>query len=176
MNRRNIALIGFMGTGKSTVGAALAGKLGLRHIDTDHAVQERAGLSIPQIFETRGERHFRELEKQIIRELLAQDGLVISTGGGSVLDRDNCALMKENAFVVRLAASKETIVRRISRDNGRPLVAGQAEQRVAELLEQRKHAYDFADFTVHTDGGMLEHTVRAILAALPWQPQAERNN
>lgn len=167
MNRtkQNIILIGMMGTGKSTVGDLLAMELGYRLIDLDAAVVEKAGMTIPEIFERHGEPHFRELENETLRQVLASgEGVIVATGGGAVLRPDNCELMLQGGLVVALTADAEHIIARVQEDRNRPLLAGNAEERVRALLEERRDAYRFAHCTVETSGLAAEEVMRAILA------------
>ena len=101
-NIRNIALCGFMGTGKSSVGRIVAEQLHFAYLDTDTVIEARAGKTISQIFEEQGEPAFREWEKRIVRELTLRDRTVISAGGGLVVDAENMASLKSHAVVVCL--------------------------------------------------------------------------
>ncbi|GAB6156849.1 shikimate kinase [Desulfotomaculum varum] len=165
---KNIVLIGFMGTGKSTVGRALAKRLGYRFIDTDYAIEQITGLTVEQIFRKHGVKRFRGEEVLLAKKLAAQEKLVIATGGGMVLDPENVKMLRQNGFLVCLAASPETICRRVRNKRTRPLLAkGNLQQRVAELLEERKGAYQIADLTVNTDDKSPEEVVNIIYQNLP---------
>ena len=150
--KRNIILVGMMGTGKSTAGTLVAETLGYEFIDLDHAIVEHEGRSIPEIFTDKGEAYFRRVETGILKTVLQTEGKVISTGGGSVLAPCNTSMMLENGFVVALTATAEDIISRVGSDENRPLLAGNAEEQVKRLLEQRKDAYLFAHYTVDTSG------------------------
>src|SRR5688572_15222440 len=106
---RNIALCGFMGTGKSSVGRIVAEQLRFAFLDTDTVIEARAGKTIAEIFSEQGEEAFRELEHRIVKELALRDHTVISTGGGLIVNPENLASLKEHALVVCLWASPETI-------------------------------------------------------------------
>lgn len=147
---RNIILVGMMGTGKSTVGAILADKLGFELIDLDHVVIQDEGRSIAEIFADDGEAHFRKLESAALQRMLDGAGRVISTGGGAVLAPGNAKVMLEKGFVVALTATEEDIIARVSGDENRPLLAGNAQERVRTIMEQRRDAYRFAHCTVDT--------------------------
>ena len=160
---KNIILVGFMGSGKTVVGRALARLTGLSMVDADAELVRRAGRPISQIFQEDGEEAFRELERSVIGDLCAQSGKVIAAGGGSFVDPDNRKLMLASGRVVCLSARAETILQRISRSQGnesekgkapfRPLLAGDDPlTRIKELLAQRAQAYDQAHHTVETDG------------------------
>jgi shikimate kinase/3-dehydroquinate synthase len=139
----NIVLAGFMGTGKTTIGRAVAEALGRTFIDLDSKIEERAGKPISALFAEDGEALFRRLEADAIREALAHRGLVLAVGGGAVLDPANRAALLAGGVVICLGASPEAIVARLAGQNGRPLLAGaDREARVAALLAQRAAAYD----------------------------------
>ncbi|TDF96560.1 shikimate kinase [Paenibacillus piri] len=166
MNKANVVLIGFAGTGKSTVGRALAERLNWQFTDTDHRIEERYGISIAEIFKLHGEPEFRSAESKAIDEALAERGQVVSTGGGAVLAERNRTRMREGGFVVALTASKRAIIERVSQDQSRPLVQGNVEEKVTALMESRKHAYDFADLKIDTSELSIEAIVDRIQAAL----------
>jgi len=150
---RNIVLVGFMGTGKTTVARLLADRLGYRAVDTDDEIVRRAGKTIAEIFAAEGEAWFRDLETQVLRDILAGDGQVVATGGGAVLREENRRLMLSAGWVVALAADPETLAARLARPaeaGVRPLLAGDAGERVRALMEARKHAYDFAHCMIDT--------------------------
>lgn len=150
MDDRNIILVGMMATGKSTVGAILAEELDYELIDLDAVITGREGRSIADIFADGGEQAFRSIESAVLQEMLQGDRRVISTGGGAVLAPGNAEVMLEHGFVVALTASEDTIIERVSGDENRPLLAGNAANRVRSILEQRREAYRFAHCTVDT--------------------------
>ncbi|RAV19886.1 shikimate kinase [Paenibacillus contaminans] len=151
MSWQNIVLVGFMGTGKSTVGLTLEEALKWKLIDVDQAIVEREGLSIPDIFSTRGEAAFRAIESEVLETIMARSEQIVATGGGAVLAERNRESMSRNGLVVALKASAETIVARVSGDTNRPLLQGNPAEFVPILLEKRKGAYDFADVEIDTD-------------------------
>ncbi|QJC52420.1 shikimate kinase [Paenibacillus albicereus] len=165
-NKDKIVLVGFMGTGKSTVAAELAARLGWRCADTDSEVVREQGCSIAELFESRGEACFRDAETNALGRLLAcGEPLVIATGGGAVLRERNRRLMLEGAFVAALQASEAVIVERVRHDRGRPLLAGDPAAKVRELLEKRQGAYDFAPLQLMTDGLTPEEAAEAVAEA-----------
>ena len=111
-----------MGAGKTTIGRILARKLGLRFVDSDHEIEARTGATIPWIFEIEGEARFRRREAEVIRDLSAQEGIVMATGGGAILNADSRAYLKERGTVVYLRASVSNILARTSHDKNRPLL------------------------------------------------------
>jgi 3-dehydroquinate synthase len=153
-----IILIGFSGTGKSTVGRILGDRFGREFIDTDELVQQAAGKPILEIFRDEGEQAFRVLESDALAEACARADVVISTGGGVVLDPNNRRLMAESGLIVCLEARPETIIGRLSGRAGeapldRPLLAtADPLGRVRELKAPRQPLYALADWTVSTDG------------------------
>ena len=151
--KTNIALIGFMGTGKTAVGKLLARKLGRKFIELDLLIEQLAGKSIPEIFEQDGEIAFRELEIEATRKIAREQRTVIAGGGGIVLNKINIDRLKESSRIVYLTASPGILLRRVSGGkNERPLlnVSDQALQ-ISELLRFRKPFYQrAADITINT--------------------------
>ncbi|AZN43851.1 shikimate kinase [Paenibacillus albus] len=161
--RQHVALIGFMGTGKSTVSKELAARLNCGVIDIDAEIVRREGASIADIFGTRGEAEFRAAETAALADVIdCAEALVIATGGGAVLAEHNRKLMLEGSFVVALKADPEQIIARVSQDPDRPLLQGDVEGRVHKLLEDRKHAYDFAHLVIDTTKLTVQEVVDSI--------------
>lgn len=144
-------LVGFMGTGKTTVGKIVARNLSRKLVDTDQYIEERKGKTVSDIFSTEGEASFRRQEHDILKELVHMSKpLVITTGGGIVLRRDNVELMKKYGWVVALTASRDALIQRLEQDASRPLLRGDLKKRIDRLLQERSTAYDFADFKIDT--------------------------
>ncbi|WP_246168271.1 shikimate kinase [Paenibacillus antarcticus] len=162
-SQQNIILIGMMGTGKSTVGKWLAHHLEYDLVDLDAALEEHEGSSIASIFTNQGEAYFRNAETAILQQVLSGTGQVIATGGGAVLNQENCELMKRGGWVVALTAEAEDIASRVQGDGLRPLLAGNSEERIRTILEERKNAYLFADYTVNTSLFSAEQVSEMIL-------------
>lgn len=150
--KNNLVLIGFMGTGKTSLGKILAEKLGCAFVDLDQKIEQDAGITIPQIFELHGEKYFRELEKKVVAEISQRHGLVIATGGGTVTDEENLRLLKNSGMIVCLTTDAEEIFRRTERRGERPVLDGGEDrlQTIKKLLEQRQPFYAQADFTIDT--------------------------
>lgn len=149
---RNIILIGMMGTGKSTAGSIIAQQLNYTLVDLDAEIEKAVGKSIPAMFESEGELFFRNAEAVVLERVLERQRLVIATGGGSVLRKENCELMSSKGWVAALTADESVIVERVRGDENRPLLAGNLEDRVRKIMEERKDCYRFADVTVDTTG------------------------
>lgn len=149
---RNVALIGFMGTGKTSVGHALASVLNFRMVDTDQMIEEQAGRRISDIFADDGEARFRELERQTIADLERHTRLVIATGGGAAANADNLASLRGHALLVCLWASPEAIWQRVRYQNNRPLLQDPDPQaKIRRLLAEREPFYRQADVLVNTE-------------------------
>jgi len=156
----NLVLIGFMGTGKTTVGKKLAKALGMRFIDTDHEIERVTGMTVNQIFRKYGEVRFRSEEKAAVRRITREGNHVIATGGGVILDPENVCMLKQSGVVICLSASPEVIYRRLSRKRNRPLLRTENPmEAIISLLEQRQPLYRCADFTIDTSGLGLDEVV-----------------
>ncbi len=168
-----IAITGFMGTGKTTVGRLLAERLGLEHVDTDELIEAEAGVSISEVFARRGEAHFRDREGEALGRALSVSGRVVSTGGGMLLRERNRDALREAGPIVCLTASPEAILRRISRDDSRPLLrVDDPAGRIAELLAERRPVYEQADCHVDTTDALGDEVVERVLALLADDPRA----
>jgi shikimate kinase len=146
----NIILIGYRGTGKSTIGKRLADKLGRDFVDTDLLLVERAGKTIREIFDTEGEKAFRDRESAVIMDVAARDNVVVAAGGGAILRPENVASLKKNGKVIWLQADSRTLHARIAADPAtaasRPSLTaiGGALEEIQHLLAQRTPAYQSA--------------------------------
>ena len=150
--KSNLILIGFMGTGKTSLGKLLSEKLGRGFIDIDQKIEQDAGLSIPQIFEKYGEKYFRELEKNAVKEITQRRGLVIATGGGTIKDEENLRLLKNSGVIVCLTTEPEEILRRTERRGERPMLDAEEDRltTIKKLLAERQQFYSQADYTIDT--------------------------
>ena len=149
---RNIVLVGFMGSGKTTVGKLIAEKTGMTLLDMDSIIADRAGKTINEIFADEGEAHFRALEHSLALELAATEGNIISTGGGIVLNAQNITAFEETGLVVCLLVDAETVLDRVKHDSSRPLLAGDKEANIIQLLENRKTLYESITHKIDTSG------------------------
>lgn len=162
----NIVLIGFMGAGKTTVGKLLALELQLTLIETDNEIIKRSGLSnVNEIFEKRGENHFRELEKEVLHDLAKQSNSIISYGGGAIVHSESMEALKENSTVIFLSASFKTIVKRIENEVTRPLFNDI--EKAKQLYAQRRPLYEkYADAIIETDNFSPEKITELITKIL----------
>jgi shikimate kinase len=149
---RNIVLVGFMGSGKTTVGKLIAEKTGMPLLDMDTIIADRAGKTINEIFADEGEAHFRGLERSLAEELAVTQGNIISTGGGIVLNPENISDFEKSGLVVCLLVDAETVLDRIKHDSSRPLLAGDKESKIIQLLESRKALYESITYRIDTSG------------------------
>ena len=165
----NIFLIGFMGSGKSTVGQQLAGELGKTFLDCDRVLEERTGVDIPYIFDLEGEEGFRRREAAALRELVAKRGIVLATGGGVVGDPGNRGALAANGFVVYLHAPADLLHQRTARDRSRPMLhAADPRARIDALLAVRDPLYrEIADLVVETGRRGSRRVVQEIVQSLP---------
>lgn len=157
-----------MGSGKTTVGRALAKKMNKRFIDSDHEIEARTGVSIPVIFELEGEQSFRQREADVIRELTALDDIVLATGGGAILNPASREYLKSRGTVIYLQANVNQILQRTSHDRNRPLLqTADPRKRIEELAHQREPYYrEVAHIIVETGRPNVQSLVNTILAQL----------
>jgi shikimate kinase len=162
-----IALAGFMGTGKSRIGWELSRRLSLTFIDTDRVIERISSMRIADIFEVYGEQVFRDYETEVVKRCLRLDDVVVSTGGGTVVRRENRELLKSRGPVVVLEASADTIYRRTRRTRRPLLEIGDPVQRIRTLLDERRPYYDeVASLVVSTDGRESADVVEEIVVKL----------
>ena len=167
--QNQIILTGFMGTGKTAVGLIVAKRLGRSFLDTDQLVEQKAGLSIPDIFERHGEEHFRDLETETLRDLAACEPgtLVIATGGGAVLREDNRRLLKKLGPVFLLRATAEEIYRRISKTGTRPLFnTSDPARTIAGMLKEREPCYRDCNYVIDTTARLPSQVASKIISCL----------
>lgn len=162
---KNVFLIGYMGTGKSTVASWLSQKRGMEIIEMDEQIVAQEGQSISDIFAQKGERYFRDLETELLLEIMAKDNKVVSCGGGIVLRDENVAIMKESGVIVLLTAEPETIFERVKQDHNRPLLQGNKNiDFIKDMMEKRRPKYECAaDIIIQTDGKNIADIADEIL-------------
>ncbi len=166
--RRNVYLVGFMGSGKSSVGQLIANSLKMEFADTDNLISKEFGSTVKNIIEGLGEYEFRGMEKRAIEGLSIRKGIVVATGGGAVLNYDNIHRMKESGLIVLLNVSPITVMERLNSSTSHPLMNGSRDeidyQKVEKLLSARKHYYDIAkDAEIETDGKGVEVVAEEII-------------
>lgn len=178
MPDRNVVLIGFMATGKTTVGRQLARRLNRPFFDTDSVIEKKLGLSIAEIFRRYGEKRFRSEEALVVRQLAKEKGAVIATGGGVVLNPHNISLLRQNGIIIALTAVPQVIWQRVKGKKDRPLLAVKSSnsdeedillRRIEDLLKTRAAAYAEADYVIDTSYLDHDEVVRVLLHYLAGQ-------
>ncbi len=168
----NIVLIGYRGSGKSTVGRRLAARLTMRFVDVDDLIEERQGVPISDIVKSHGWGHFRKLEATIIKEIANGDQLIIAPGGGAVLDTDNINALRKNGWIIWLKADKETLLKRLNYDPGtdtrRPTLTGKGtSEELKEVMSLREPIYErVSEIQIDTSRIDAETVVENILTVL----------
>ena len=165
---QNIVLIGFMGAGKSSVAQHLHELYQMDVAEMDDMIVEREGMTIPEIFSSKGEAYFRSLETALLQELQKKDHMIISCGGGTALREENVRIMKENGHVILLTASPETIFQRVGADPNRPVLNGRrSPEGIRQLMEERRPRYEAAaDVVIDTDGKSTAQICQEVIHGL----------
>lgn len=165
---KTIFLIGFMGAGKSTVAQELKNRLGFPVVEMDARIAEQEGMSIPDIFEKKGEPYFRKLETELLESFTADAPAIVSCGGGAAMREENVAAMHRGGVTVLLKASPETILERVKDNDDRPLLRGKKNTSdIQKLMDQRYPKYEAAaDIAVDTSGLTVPEVCDAILSEL----------
>ncbi len=167
LGSRSIVLVGMMGVGKSTIGRRLAARLRLPFLDADSEIKTAAGMSIPDIFETHGEQHFRDGEARVIARLLEGGPGVLATGGGAFMREDTRERIRGKAVSVWLKADADIIMRRVKRRADRPLLqTADPAATVGRLIEEREPVYQNADLTIWSRDVPHEKIVNECIDAL----------
>jgi shikimate kinase len=168
----NLVLIGYRGSGKSTVGSRLAARLKMRFVDIDDLIEERQGVPISDIVKSHGWGHFRKLERSTIEEISKGDRLIIAPGGGAVLDADNVSVLRKNGFIIWLKADKRTLLKRMNQDPGtntrRPTLTGKGtSEELKEVMSLREPIYErVSEIQIDTSSLDVETVVENILTVL----------
>ena len=167
LGARSVVLVGMMGAGKSTIGRRLSARLRLPFLDADIEIEAAAGMSIPDIFETHGEPHFRDGEARVIARLLDNGPGIIATGGGAFLREQTRSRIRDKALSIWLKADADIILRRVKRRADRPLLqTADPAATVARLLGEREPFYQFADLTIWSRDVPHEKIVDECIEAL----------
>jgi shikimate kinase len=163
---KNIFLIGFMGSGKSTVAKALQAVLGTEVIEMDLLIAKQQKMAITEIFEKFGEGYFRDLETKLLTEMQEKEGVIVSCGGGVVIRQENVECMKKSGMIVLLTATPETVYQRVKDSRERPVLNGNMNvEYIAGLQEKRRAMYEAAaDVAIATDGKTVEEICKEIVA------------
>ena len=161
---KNVFFIGFMGSGKTTISQAYSKKYDTKHIEADDIIVERAGMPVTEIFATRGEQAFRDMETDICRELVDVSDYVVSCGGGMPVRPQNVEYMKKNGFIILLEAEPETILERVKNFTTRPLLNGHMNvEYIAQMKQKRADIYaNAADVVIHTDNKSVDQIVEEV--------------
>lgn len=163
-NKPNIYLIGFMGVGKSSVGRKVARKLGMLFIDSDKAIEGKAGMSVNEIFAQNGEKAFREFEREFIKSGHPENGCVVACGGGLPIEEGMIEILKSRGIVVGLFAHSDTILERTDRRDTRPILnVENKEARINDLLKSRQDTYKQADYLFFSQGRPIEDVAADIV-------------
>ncbi|MDO8464153.1 MAG: shikimate kinase [Gallionella sp.] len=156
----NLILVGMMGSGKTTMGRALAKHLARTFVDSDEEVQKRTGVTIPHIFDIEGEAGFRQRESAVINDLLGCDSMVLATGGGAVLTEQNRAMLQHNGIVIYLKANVHDLWQRTKHDRNRPLLqTADPHTKLKDLLQQRDPLYQQVADIVIQSGKQSAHSL-----------------
>ena len=163
----NIVITGFMGTGKSEVGLEVACRLGREFVDMDALIEQRVGLTIPEIFAQHGEPFFRQQERKLCYELAQKRGLVIATGGGALIPEENRRVLGASGVLVCLNCDVDEILRRLAQAEDRPLLnVTDRRERIEALLAQRREAYNRIPHQIDTTGLTVEEVAEKVIELL----------
>src|SRR3954454_16772705 len=164
---RPVVLVGMMGAGKSTIGRRLASRLRLPFLDADLEIEAAAGMSIPDIFESHGEPHFRDGEARVIARLLETGPSILATGGGAFMREDTRNRIRDKAVSIWLKADADTILKRVKRRVDRPLLqTADPAATIGRLIDERHPVYQLADITIASREVLHEKIVEECIAAL----------
>jgi shikimate kinase len=163
MALKNIVLIGFMGTGKTTIAAKLSLRLNMRYVSTDDLIEKREKRTINEIFTNSGEEYFRNVESEIVREISGDDGQVIDCGGGAVIREENVANLKSSGIIVCLTADPEVIMERTKKYKHRPLLnVEDPKRKIIDLINKRRPYYAKADHFMDTGRLTIDQVIEKI--------------
>ena len=168
-NLNNVVLVGPMGSGKTTVGRRLSEELGVNFYDADHEIIDKTGVSIDHIFDVEGEEGFRKRESDVLKELCSKDNIVLATGGGAVISKENRFEISKTGSVIYLLSSVDQILRRTAKSKTRPLLKKSSNKRktITDIIEARDPLYrEIATIIIDTNGKKLNEVIHEILTHL----------
>jgi len=161
---KNIYIVGFMGTGKTSTGRELAARLKRDFFDLDEIIEQKEKMSVAQIFKQKGESYFRKLERDLVKEVASRENLVVSCGGGAIVDKDNLASLKKSGVIICLQSDADTILKRTKGNLQRPLLnVDNPRERINKLLKDREPFYSQSDHFLDTTGLSVSQTADKIL-------------
>lgn len=164
---KSLVLVGMMGAGKSSIGWRLAKKLGIPFNDSDQEVERAAGCTVADIFETWGEKAFKDAERRVVKRLLGEEVQIISTGDGAFIDPETRELIKDNAISLWLRADPDILYERVTRRDTRPILfEGDPRKILEDMVEKRYPLYGQADLTVDSNDDAHEATVNRLMQVL----------
>lgn len=167
LGKRNIVFTGMMGCGKSAIGKRLAANIDIPFHDADQAIEQAANMTIPDIFETFGEKHFRDGERRVIQRLMGEGPAILSTGGGAFMNDETRSLIKQDGISIWLRADFDVLMERVQRKNNRPLLkTANPEETMRNLLKEREPFYELADITVESRDESHEAVVMTVVDGL----------
>jgi len=161
---KNIVLTGFMGTGKSTVGKEVSERLNREFLDTDKIIEKDEGRTISEIFKENGEIYFRQLEKELVKEIAEKSNLVIATGGGMLLNQDNLSLMSRTGYIFYLYADIDRLINRIGNGKNRPMATEKNRDEIIKLYESRVDCYNILPNRIDTTGRQPSEIAEKIIS------------
>lgn len=168
MKNSNIVVIGFMGSGKTTLGKRLASKIKYKFVDMDKYIEKKEKMSVAEIFEAKGEDYFRRLETEVSEEMSKKEKYVIATGGGVVNNPENMKFLCENSTILYLKSTPEHIYRNIGKDKKRPLLQVNNKMEVIRtLMKERTPVYEkYAQVTINVSTGAVKYIISRIIRGL----------
>lgn len=162
---KNIYLVGFMATGKTSVGKELANRLNMEFFDLDDLIEQRENMAIVDIFKQKGEPYFRKAEKEAVKDISLKKDLVVGCGGGAIVDEENLATLKRSGLIICLKTEVDVILERSKGTVQRPLLnVENPRERISELLKKREPFYNQADYVIDTTDLEIKEVVDKVLA------------
>ncbi|WP_243386347.1 shikimate kinase [Bacillus kexueae] len=172
---KTIYLVGFMGSGKTTIGRMLAESLNIPVVDTDEEIVQKVQMDIPAIFEKYGEEYFRDVEGSCLRSIPTQN-FIVTTGGGIITRDENIQWMREQGLVIYLKADVSVLVKRIQNDANRPLANNKSIEEIRELHEKRKSQYEKAHLVIDTTDRTTKEVLEKVLTCIKEKSSGDTNS